>query len=91
MGSEPSIPLQGTLKGVQRKPNSPRSGSSVDNRHSKPLDASRLHQIIRGLSDESARDIAGTIARVFPVNDLESEHPRDRALVLIKNIRKACA
>jgi hypothetical protein len=53
-----------------------------------PSQVDRLLSLVREWSDESACDIANVLARLLPPNDLESSQPHDRALIVVKNIRK---
>lgn len=53
-----------------------------------PSHVDRLLSLVREWSDESASDIANVLARLLPPNDLESGRPHDRALIVVKNIRK---
>lgn len=73
----------------QRSIPRPKKQNGVRETHLKGLDPIQLLNLVRDLGDESAQDIAGSIARLLPANDLESLAPLDRSMVLIKNIRKA--
>lgn len=53
------------------------------------MDQNTLLQIVRDMSDESANDITGYLARTLPTFDRNKESGADRSLVLVKNIRKA--
>jgi phosphoserine phosphatase RsbU/P len=73
----------------QRRIPSPKTQHGARETHLKGLNSTQLLNLARDLGDESAQDIAGSIARLLPANDLESSNPLDRSMLLIKNIRKA--
>ncbi len=53
------------------------------------MDQNSLLQIVRDMSDESAKDISGFLARTMPTFERQQGMGRDRSLIVVKNVRKA--